>query len=265
MNPRAPNAVVVPAPTPVRGRATTRRVPSPAERPTDTLEPMPSSAAAPDEPVAETGTQASVVHGIREAILAGDLVPGQRLVEAELTESFGASRSTVRAALSDLTHEGLLERIMNRGARVRVVSVEEALQVTEVRMAVEGLCAANAAEHVTTEQIADLRAIGNSMQAAVAQGDVITYSQLNQRLHNSVIEISDQQVAAEVLSRLRARNVRHQFRLAFRAGRPQVSLPEHLAIIDAVCRRDPAAAEHAVRAHLRSVMDALSSTASPQP
>ena len=225
---------------------------------------MSSSAAVTDPGPDKAGSQASVVRGIRQAIMAGDFVPGQRLVEAELTESFGASRSTVRAALSDLTHEGLLERIVNRGARVRVVSVAEALQITEVRTAVEGLCAAKAAEHVTDGEAAELRGIGTAMQAAVGQGDVVGYSQLNQRLHDLVIAISDQQVAAEVLSRLRARNVRHQFRLAFRSGRPQVSLPEHLAIIDAVAGRDPQAAEAAMRAHLRSVINALASTSQIQ-
>lgn len=226
--------------------------------------PEPSSAATIAPAARSSGSQASVVHGIREAIIAGELVPGQRLVEAELTESFGASRGTVRAALFDLTNEGLLERIVNRGARVRVVSVEEALQITEVRMVVEGLCAARAAELVTDEQAAALRNIGAAMRAAVEQGDVVAYSQLNQRLHDLVITVSDQRVGAEVLSRLRARNVRHQFRLAFRSGRPQASLPEHLAIIEAICSRDPSVAECAARTHLRSVMDALASTTQVQ-
>lgn len=202
-------------------------------------------------------SQADVADAVRRSILAGDLVAGQRLVEAELSDMLGASRGAVRAALIDLTHEGLVERIANRGARVRVVSVEEALQITEVRMAVEGLCGAKAARQITDDQIAELREIGDRMRSAVEGGDVVGYSQLNQRLHDSVIAIAAQPVAAEVLARLRARNVRHQFRLAYRAGRPQVSLPQHLAIIDAVCRRDPEAAEAAVRAHLTSVLEAL--------
>ena len=205
-------------------------------------------------------SQAAVVERVRDSILAGDLVPGQRLVEAELSEVYGASRGAVRAALIDLTHDGLVERIANRGARVRVVSVAEAVQITEVRMAVEGLCGAKAAERVTDKQIAELRQVGRDMASAVEQGDVVGYSRLNQQLHDTVISISDQPVAAEVLGRLRARNVRHQFRLAFRAGRPQVSLPQHRDIIDAVCSRDPAAAEAAVRRHLGSVLEALQET-----
>jgi DNA-binding FadR family transcriptional regulator len=64
-------------------------------------------------------------------------------------------------------------------------------------------------------------------------------------------------VAAELLDRLNGRIVRDQFRLALRTGRPQVSLPEHLAIIDAIARRDPAAAEAAARSHLGSVITTL--------
>lgn len=209
-------------------------------------------------------TQHDVADAVRRAILAGDLAPGQRLVEAELSESLGASRGAVRSALIDLTHEGLVERIANRGARVRVVSVSEALHITEVRMAIEGLCGRRAAENVTRDHIKELRALGKTMTKAVEQGDVVGYSQLNQQLHERIISLADQPVAAELLSRLRARNVRHQFRLAFRPGRPQVSLPQHLAIIDAVCRKDGAAAEAAVRAHLASVMEALRESQEPQ-
>ena len=202
-------------------------------------------------------SQAEVADAVRRGILAGDLVAGQRLVEAELTESLGASRGAVRAALIDLTHEGLVERIANRGARVRVVSVEEALHITEVRMVVEGLCGAKAAERITDDEIAELHALGDGMRACVESGDVVGYSGLNHQLHESVIRIAAQPVAAEVIGRLRARNVRHQFRLAYRPGRPQVSLPQHLAIIDGLAAHDPEATQAAVRAHIASVMDAL--------
>jgi DNA-binding GntR family transcriptional regulator len=203
---------------------------------------------------------AAVVDLVRQAILAGRYAPGDRLVEADLSSVFGASRGAVRGTIVELAHEGLVDRVANRGARVRAVSVQEAIDITEVRLVVEGLCAAKAAERITDDEIRELRALGEQMKRAVSEGDVDTYSQLNQQLHGRVRTISAQPVAADVLSRLRAQNVRHQFALARRPGRPQVSLPEHLAIIDEVCSRSPEGAERAVRRHISSVLEALAAT-----
>lgn len=198
-----------------------------------------------------------VVVAIRDAIVRGEFVPNQRLVEADLSAQFGASRAGVRAALLELANEGLVERVQNRGARVRAVSLAEAIEISEVRMVVEGLCAAKAAERVTDVEVGELRGIGQDMRAAVARGDVLGYSRLNQVLHRRIREISGQRTATQVLERLRAQSVRHQFQLAMHPGRPSVSLPEHLAIVDAVCAHEPEAAERAARAHLASVIDAL--------
>ncbi|MEV6444906.1 GntR family transcriptional regulator [Amycolatopsis sp. NPDC051716] len=199
----------------------------------------------------------SAVAAIRDAIVRGEFVPNQRLVEADLSDRFGASRATVRAALIELTNEGLIERVQNRGARVRAVSLEEAVEISEVRMMLESLCAAKAAERVSDAEVVELRELGERMRAAVAGGDVVGYSGLNQRLHRRIREISGQRTAAQVLERLRGQSVRHQFRLAMRPGRPQVSLPEHLAIIDAICAHRPEQAAEAARAHLGSVIEAL--------
>ncbi|MFC4496969.1 GntR family transcriptional regulator [Streptomyces ovatisporus] len=198
-----------------------------------------------------------LVEAIREAIIRGEFVPNQRLVEADLSTQFGASRAAVRSALLELTNEGLVERIQNRGARVRAVPLDEAIEISEVRMVLEGLCAAKAAEAVTGEEVRELQGIGRSMREAVSGGDLLGYSALNQELHRRVREIGGQQTASRVLERLRGQNVRHQFRLAMHPGRPAVSLPEHLAIIDGICTHDPEAAERAARAHLRSVIEAL--------
>jgi DNA-binding GntR family transcriptional regulator len=202
---------------------------------------------------------ADVLTAIRDAIIQGDFAPNQRLVEADLVEQFGASRSGVRSALFELANEGLVERVQNRGARVRAVTLDEAIEISEVRMVVEGLCAAKAAEHITDEEITELRALGAAMRTAVADGHVLRYSELNQTLHLRIREISGQSTASGVLERLRAQNVRHQFRLALVPGRPDVSLAEHLAIIDEICARAPEAAERAARRHLLSVIAALKS------
>ncbi|MFJ2608314.1 GntR family transcriptional regulator [Streptomyces sp. NPDC087425] len=213
----------------------------------------------PKEARPSSGEQAKqhALARLRQAILHGEMAPAQRLVENELAEQFGVTRASIRAALIDLESQGLVERIRNRGSRVRVVTVEEAVAITECRMALEGLCAAKAAATVSDEQLAELTELGTAMTKAVADGEPMTYSELNQQLHARVREFSGQRTAVDLLERLNAQLVRHRFQLALRPGRPQHSLNEHLAMIEAIRARDPEAAEAAVRAHLSSVIEAL--------
>lgn len=194
---------------------------------------------------------------LRAAIANGDVSPGQRLVEAELAGTFSVTRGGVRLAIDELVAEGLLERVVNRGARVRVVSVEEAVAILECRAVLEGLIAARAAERVTPRDIAALRARGAQLVDAVETDDFVAYSRLGHDLHQMVGRISGQTTATELIDRLRAQIVRHQFQLSLRPGRPRVSLQEHLAIVEGVASGDPERAERASRAHLHSVITAL--------
>lgn len=203
------------------------------------------------------GASPEVVDHIREAIHQGEFAPNQRLVEADLSVQFGASRAAVRTALVQLAVEGLVERVQNRGARVRAVSLDEAIEISEVRMVVEGLCAAKAARRASDDDLAVLRGIADEMRDAVGRGDLLGYSELNRRLHATIRAVGGQHVADGVLERLRGQNVRHQFRLAMLPGRAAVSLPQHLEIVDAVCAREPERAEAAMRAHLASVIETL--------
>ncbi|QTX03818.1 GntR family transcriptional regulator [Agromyces archimandritae] len=194
---------------------------------------------------------------LRSAILRGDYAPRQRLIEADLAEEYDASRFAIRNALIQLAADGLVELQPNRGARVREIGVDEAIEITEIRQTVEGLVAARAAERIDDEQIAELRDLGAQMSEAVAAGELMRYSDLNAALHSRVREIADHATAARILEQLNGQMVRHQFRLSLYPGRPAVSLPEHLAIVDAVCARDPEAAAAAMSAHVRSVIETL--------
>ncbi|MFI7407720.1 GntR family transcriptional regulator [Streptomyces sp. NPDC049627] len=213
----------------------------------------------PNEARPGTGEQAKqhALAQLRQAILHGEMAPAQRLVENELAEQFGVTRASIRAALIDLEAQGLVERIRNRGSRVRVVGLEEAVAITECRMVLEALCAAKAAVVADDEQLTELADLGAAMTKAVTDGEPMTYSELNQELHARIRDISGQRTAVELLERLNAQLVRHRFQLALRPGRPQRSLNEHLAMIEAITARDPQAAEAAVRAHLTSVIEAL--------
>jgi DNA-binding GntR family transcriptional regulator len=210
-------------------------------------------------------TRADVVEAIRQGILANDLAPGQRLVEAEICDLLGASRGNVRAALMDLVHEGLVEHIANRGARVRAVGLAEALQIAEVRMVVESLCVGRAAERISDEGIESLRGLAEKLKAAAGQNDVATFADLTHQVFETYLEIADQPVAHEVLERLRARGARHRFRLTYRPGRPQVSLPYWLEIIDAICRRDVPGARKALERHAENVRETMRAVEHEQP
>lgn len=193
---------------------------------------------------------------LREAIVSGEFAPNQRLIEADLSAAYGASRAAVRTALLELGAEGLVDRLPNRGSRVRAIPLEEAIEILEVRMSLEGLCARKAAEHITDTEVAEFRRLREAILAA-AESDLFEYSRLNQLLDRRIREIARHPTAVTVLERLRAQGVRHQFRLAFYPGRAAVSAPEHAAIIDAITTRDPDRAEAETRRHLGSVIEAL--------
>lgn len=211
----------------------------------------------PDAPGAAEAADPRVTDLIRDAIVRGEYSPNQRLIEADLSSTFSASRATVRTALLELASEGLVERLPNRGSRVRAISLEEAIEILEVRMGVEGLCAAKTATNLADEDAVALERLRDEMVESVAEGDLVEYSRLNQYLDVRIRELSRHATASDVLGRLHAQSVRHQFKLSSRPQRAKVSVHQHAAIIDAIVARDPDAAEQAVRSHLLSVIDAL--------
>jgi len=201
--------------------------------------------------------QEAAERAIRVAISRGDMPPGYRLVEAELVALTGASRSAVRLTIDALAAEGLVERIQNKGARVRVVSLDEAIAITECRMPLEGLLARKAAERITAPEAERLQAHLAAMATAVEAGDVLKYSDLIHQLHGMVREAARHPVAAGLVGRLQAQLVRHQFQLSLRPGRPRVSLAALAAVVDAVISRDADRAEAAAVAHIRGVISEL--------
>jgi DNA-binding GntR family transcriptional regulator len=199
----------------------------------------------------------AVTQALRAAILAGEYAPKQRLVEVDLCERLGTSRFVLRAALQELAAQGLVEFQRNRGARVRDVSLTEAIEITEVRILLEGLLAARAAERVTRSDIVMLRKLVRDMRAAVQRSELLAYSDLNARLHSAIRDIAAHETAARMLRQLRDQTVRHQFSLSLVPGRPAVSLPQHEAIVAAISARDAGQAERAMHDHLQSVIDAF--------
>jgi DNA-binding GntR family transcriptional regulator len=199
----------------------------------------------------------AVTEALRAAILKGEYAPRQRLVEIDLCERFGTSRFILRAALQELAVQGLVEFQRNRGARVRDISLDEAIEITEVRILLESHLAALAAQRITKSEAAALRGIVREMRTAVDRSELLHYSDLNAGLHAAVRDIAAHETSARLLRQLRDMTVRHQFSLSLVPGRPAVSLPQHEAIVAAITAREPADAERAMRDHLQSVIQAF--------
>src|SRR5437879_10980589 len=118
---------------------------------------------------------------LRNEIVSGRFHPNERLVEADLARLLGAGRTTIRAALVRLDQEGMVTRELNRGARVRLLSDREALEIEEVRAALEQLIARHAAANVTPADLRDLNGMLAEMWRRAELGDPLGYSELNGR------------------------------------------------------------------------------------
>jgi DNA-binding GntR family transcriptional regulator len=194
---------------------------------------------------------------LREAIVRGDLAPDARLVEADLSTTFDMSRGAVRTALIRLEQDGLVVREPHRGARVRRVSDEEAVEILQARAVLEGLAVRQAAERIDDAGVARLRACVARQRELLEHGDLLGASDANADLHATLLELSGHATAARLIHSLNARTVRYQYRTILIPGRPAASLAEHTAIVDAVSAGDATGAEDAMRGHLSNVADAV--------
>ncbi|HET7049492.1 MAG TPA: GntR family transcriptional regulator [Solirubrobacteraceae bacterium] len=198
---------------------------------------------------------------LRDAIVSGRLQPNERLIETDLARALGVGRSAVRTALVRLEQEGLVEHERNRGARVRLIGKDEAVEILEARAVLEGLAARQAAHKATPEDIRDLRAILAHMSALLNTGDLLGASDQNAVLHGKLLEIAGHDTASRLISALKSQLVRFQYRTILLPGRSERSFAEHTAVVEAIAAGDGDAAEQAMRTHLSHVADALRSAA----
>lgn len=198
-----------------------------------------------------------VYRRLRDAITSGRFQPNERLVEGDLAAQLHAGRTAVRAALVRLDQEGLVVREPYRGARVRLVSDREALEIEEVRVALEQLIVRHAARNVTEPALTTLRETLAEMRRRVERDDPLGYSELNAQFHQQVWAIADHPTAEKLLRTLKSQSIRFQYRTILRPGRTARSLGEHEAIVEALASGDPDAAEAAMREHLGEMLQTL--------
>ncbi len=206
----------------------------------------------------ERGTGESFCYQeLRLAVLEGRLLPGQRLVETELARMLGVGRAALRTALARLEQEGVVERSPNRGARVRLITEEEAVEILEARAALECLGVRYAALRARAEDVRELRAVLREMATRARRGDTLGYTDCNHRLHQILVRASQHRTVARLLDSLRVQMVRYQYRTVLAPGRLSRSLREHQAIVAAVAAKDPNKAEATMRAHMEGVLTSL--------
>jgi DNA-binding GntR family transcriptional regulator len=194
---------------------------------------------------------------LRAFIAGGRFVPNERLIEAELASALDTNRANVRIALAMLDQEGLVVRERNRGARVRLISDIEALEIADARRALEAVVARQAAARAGKADATRLRGIVAGMRKAHAVSDFIGVSQLNGQLHAEIQRIAANATVARLLETLKSQIVRQQYRAILLPGRSRASVQEHGAIVAAICAGDEDAAEAAMRHHMDAVVDAL--------
>jgi DNA-binding GntR family transcriptional regulator len=194
---------------------------------------------------------------LRAAIVSGDFQPNERLIEAEVARRYGVGRGAVRTAFARLEQEGLVQHVRNRGARVRLVDLREAIEIVEARAALEGLAARHAAMRRTEHDVEELNYVLTTMRELLDRGDLIGASDENAVLHRRITEISCQLTVARLVATLKSQVVRFQYRTILVPGRSEASFSEHTAIVEAIADKDPDRAEAAMRAHLQHVAAAL--------
>jgi DNA-binding GntR family transcriptional regulator len=201
--------------------------------------------------------KSDITSDVRQAIREGRYMPNERLIEAELAATFKTNRANVRTALARLEQEGLVTHEPNRGARVRVVSDEEALEMALARGALEKLLARQAASLGTKEDRKKLTALLATMRAAHKANDLGKFSKCNTELHGTIRAMAANRTVSRMLDGLLFSLVRLQYRAILLPGRVDDAMSEHDGIIKAICDSDPDAAEAAMQRHFDGVIDGL--------
>jgi DNA-binding GntR family transcriptional regulator len=206
---------------------------------------------------ADAVTTRSVAEWVRERIRLGRLVPGQRLVEADIVRETGASRGKVREALQRLEAEGLVTIEEFRGASVKRLGADEVRQLYRARMALEGLAAAEFAASANTALKQRLQAIQEELNQWESEGDHDRFARLNDSWHKLIIEGSGNAYVAQFLVRLTVPIYRLLFSTFYTSQRISSANADHRVITAAIVEGRVEDAERAMRAHISHGLAAL--------
>lgn len=194
-----------------------------------------------------------VFEAMREAILSGRLKPGERLMEVQLAEEMGVSRTPVREAIRKLELEGLVVIVPRKGAYVSGFTLKDAAEVFEIRSSLEGLAAALAAERITDDEIALLDEVLKEISAAVAKGDINELVKKDGEFHQILFSASRNDRLTQMINNLKEQIDRFRVQSFTNPTRLQSVLTEHKKILDAIKRGNAEDAEKLAKEHIYKV------------
>ena len=187
-----------------------------------------------------------VFNTLRQAILTGELKPGERLMEIHLANKLGVSRTPIREAIRKLELEGLVTMIPRRGAEVAQITEKSMNDVLEVRRAMDALCVELACDRITPEELQDLKKACDTFEAAVKTDDIKQIAQAtgNQRLIQLVNNLSEQMY-------------RYRFEYIKDFSQHERLVEEHKVIYESIVKKDKETASNMAKVHIDNQKKAI--------
>lgn len=198
-----------------------------------------------------------IYEAIRDGITYGEMLPGERLTEKELSERFQASRSTIRECLRQLESEGLLTFENHKGFRVSKLSTRQVEEIYDLRWLLESYATRLTAEKATPAQVAQLKKLQEGCRKAAHKGDLKAWLSHNNAFHLFFYENCGNDNLKLLLDTLKRRIYRYHYIIIQIPGHFENYLAQHQKIIEACGRNDGRAAEKYMKAHLGGIKDVL--------
>jgi DNA-binding GntR family transcriptional regulator len=194
---------------------------------------------------------------LRQRIVEGELAPGAKLNERELSELLNVSRTPLREALKMLAAEGLVELLPNRGAVVAQMSAQDVADTFEVIAGLEGQSGELAAQRITEAELAEIRALHFEMMAAFTRRDLPTYYRINAQIHTLINAAARNPVLAQTWRNVNARLQALRFRSNFDEAKWKRAVKEHERMVELLGARDAANLRALLIEHLMHKRDAV--------
>lgn len=201
-----------------------------------------------------------VFNTLRQAILRGELKPGERLMEIQLANKLGVSRTPIREAIRKLELEGLVLMIPRKGAEVAEITEKSLRDVLEVRRALEELAVELVCEKITDEQIQDLKGAAEDFKASLKERDITRIAEADVKFHDVIYIATDNQKLIQLLNNLREQMYRYRVEYLKRSDFHQQLIDEHEEIIETIESGQKDRAVQVVCQHVDNQVEAVMDT-----